>query len=46
MNINTLKGALPIAARLLAEKCGLKVRIGGNRAYANPSEIVLPDLPI
>jgi Mg-chelatase subunit ChlD len=46
MNINTLKGALPIAARLLAEKCGLKVRIGGNRAYANASEIVLPDLPI
>lgn len=46
MNINTLKGALPIAARLLAEKCGLKVRIGGNRASASPSEIVLPDLPI
>jgi hypothetical protein len=46
MNINTLKGALPIAARLLAEKCGLKVRIGGNRASASPSEIVLPGLPI
>ncbi|CAB3767499.1 VWA domain-containing protein [Paraburkholderia humisilvae] len=46
MNINTLKGALPIAARLLAEKCGLKVRIGGNRACASSSEIVLPDLPI
>jgi Mg-chelatase subunit ChlD len=46
MNISTLKGALPIAARLLAEQCGLTVRIGGNEARACEGEITLPDLPI
>jgi len=45
MNINTLKGALPIAARLLAQKCGLVVRFGG-QACTNGREITLPNLPI
>lgn len=45
MNINTLKGALPIAARLLAQKCGLVVRFGG-QACTNGKEITLPHLPI
>lgn len=45
MNINTLKGALPIAARLLAQKCGLVVRFGG-QACTDGREITLPHLPI
>ena len=42
---NAVIGALRFTASALAEKRGLKLSIGGNTAYTNGKQIVLPNLP-
>ena len=42
----TLESALPIYANLLCEQVGVKLGIGGSKAYAEVGRIQLPDLPL
>jgi cobaltochelatase CobT len=41
----TLERALPLVAKTLGDKLGVKVRIGGAQAYTNGKTIVIPVLP-
>lgn len=44
--IKTLSGALPIAARMLADRLNVPVKIGGKNAQTDGEIVYLPDLPL
>ena len=46
MKKNALVGALPLIAQMLGRKLGVKVEIGGAKAYTDGQTIHLPSLPL
>lgn len=45
MRDTMLEGALPIYAKLLTQQMGIKLNIGGDKAFARRGEITIPSLP-
>lgn len=44
-NLKTFVGALPIIAKAIGRRYGVKVKIGGSRAFTDGNTITLPSLP-